>query len=605
MNHIDKIVKNYINAKDTDYAIMIDGQWGAGKSYYWTHTLVPIIKDTSVPDKKTSYKVIKVSLFGIQNVDDLKLALYTNICLEGKNVNQKIFSIGSDILKKVADKFGIPVDKKLIVNLLSLSGVDFRERVLCFDDLERLNDDVMEEVLGYINSLVEEYHLKVVLICNDMECKSLDYCRCKEKLVRYICKLKANIPVVLDSLMNGEESGFRSFILNNANWIGAIYHRAECDNLRILKYNIDVLKRIYSDVVANQGKREWRVAEFVLLLSMTYSIETKIKAENQNIEDILALTQSWANQISYLDSLSKIRRNSNNKPEEITDLKELYLRNIKNKYFPNTFIYGSSHALLIYILTGNYDQDKFVSEVKAMASEAERCFYTDEQKLMSKLDNCWDVDDEDLVNTILEVLNGTKTMKFPMAYYPNFFLRLQKLQNLGFADTGYVIDDLKQIFHNAIIKCKKTGYDEQLNGIYNHTDGATPEFRELAELVYELNYSQRNKSMSCEFKGAILNLDTNVDLNQFCNLPVNLFMEIPAMEFFLSFLKCHNCRKRNVLDFFEDRYQLNEYRKIDSDFITDITAILENYLDDKKIPPSPSKKYCECLLKTVTDHSES
>ena len=28
---IDKIITDYVLSKDTDYAIMIDGEWGAGK----------------------------------------------------------------------------------------------------------------------------------------------------------------------------------------------------------------------------------------------------------------------------------------------------------------------------------------------------------------------------------------------------------------------------------------------------------------------------------------------------------------------------------------------------------------------------------------------
>ena len=34
MEDLDKIIENYLKAKDTDYAIMINGDWGCGKSYY-------------------------------------------------------------------------------------------------------------------------------------------------------------------------------------------------------------------------------------------------------------------------------------------------------------------------------------------------------------------------------------------------------------------------------------------------------------------------------------------------------------------------------------------------------------------------------------------
>lgn len=456
-------------------------------------------------------------------MDDLKLEIYSALYLDdyrGDKDKQKKYIkngllVGGGILKVVADKFGISIEKKLAANLLSLSGIDLSTRVLCFDDLERLDGDIMKEVLGYINTLVEEKHLKVVLICYNDQCKSGDYDSYKEKLVRYTCKLKADIPAVLESLMEGKEVNFRKFILVNKEWISSVYQKAHCDNLRTLKFNMDVMERIYPDVSSNMGKPEWKVPGYVLLLTMTYSIESKVKAGNLMIEYLLQLSQSWANQISYMDSLTTNRRYSDEKPKEITDPKELYLRKAKNMYFQNTYIYGSSKALLDYIQTGNYNQDRFIMEVKAMAAEASRIHYTDEQKLMSKLGDFWDIDDDDLMKAIAEVLDGTIARKYPMAYYPNYFLRLQRLQVFGFADTGHSIIELKQMFSDAINECTKTGYNEQLNGVYDHTDNATPEFRDLAKLVYDLNYAQRNESRGNEIREAILNLYNGADFTRF------------------------------------------------------------------------------------------
>lgn len=441
---------------------------GAGKSFYWKHTLAPMIAGTEIPDKSECYKPVKVSLFGIQSVDDLKLEIYSALYLddyrEGKDKQKKYIKdgllVGGGILKVVADKLGVSVEKKLATNLLSLSGIDLSTRVICFDDLERLNEVIMKEILGYINSLVEEKHLKVVLICYNDQCKSEDYDSYKEKLVRFTCKLKADIPAVLESLMEGKEENFRSFILINKEWISSVYQKAKCDNLRTLKFNMDVMERIFPDVFSNMGKPEWKVPGFVLLLTMTYSIESKVTADNQMIEHLLQLSQSWANQISYIDSLATNRRYPDEKPKEITDPKELYLRKAKNMYFQNTYIYGSSKALLDYIQTGSYSQNMFITEIKAMTTEAARVHYTDEQKLMSKLGDFWDIDDDELTEAIDEVLNGTIARKYPMAYYPNYFLRLQRLQELGFADTGFSIVELKQIFSDAINECIKTGYNE-------------------------------------------------------------------------------------------------------------------------------------------------
>ena len=609
MKQVDDIINDYINAEDTDYAIMIDGQWGAGKSYYWENVLRKQIEETGIPrnSKNEKYKAAKISLFGIQSVDDLKLEIYTSLCnVDEKSKKKNFISFGSSLLKGLGDKLGLPIDKKLAANFLSLIPIDLSRRVLCFDDLERLNTDILKEVLGYINSLIEQHHQKVVFICNNVECKSSDYTSYKEKLIRFTCKLQTDIPAILETLMKDKEEKFKDFILLNKGWIGQVYKNAKCNNLRTLKFNMDIMERIYPDILANMGEPEWKVDNYVLLLTMVYSIESRLKANDLQLNYILDLTQSWANQVSYIDSIARSNSDwsDDKKVEDKKDPKEEYLREKRNKYFKNSFIYGTSKALLDYVCNGDFDQALFVCDVKKMTAEARRFNYTDEQKLMSKLSNFWDIDDEEMYSAIEEVIKGTTEMRYPMEYYPNFFLRLQRLQDLGFADTGCSIVELKRIFQYAIENCTKAGYNEQLNGIYQNADGATDEFKELTELVYALNYDQRNIKMGNEFEDAILHLNKNINLKQFWNIPINLFAEITAKDFFESFLKCHNSRKRDVCNFFKERYKVVEHQQLDTDFINRIVELLVDYLNSKA-RPAPSKKYCEYLLKMLPNSTKN
>ena len=66
---IKGVVEEYLDKEHTDYAIMIDGEWGAGKSWYWDNVLTEQIKEIPTKDntegKPSMYKVAKISLFGI------------------------------------------------------------------------------------------------------------------------------------------------------------------------------------------------------------------------------------------------------------------------------------------------------------------------------------------------------------------------------------------------------------------------------------------------------------------------------------------------------------------------------------------------------------
>ena len=113
----------------------------------------------------------------------------------------------------------------------------------------------------------------------------------------------------------------------------------------------------------------------------------------------------------------------------------------------------------------------------------------------------------------------------------------------------------------------------------------------------------RNEEHGDAFKEAILHLDAGADLKQFWNLPVNIFSGISAKDFLDSFISCHNSRKRDVYDFMEKRYECQSHRDYDSAFISELTKTMNAYLSDRNVKPSPSRKYCEHLLKVLKNET--
>ena len=147
MNHINNVILEYVKAQDTNYAIMIDGQWGAGKSFYWRHTAKPMIEALTFADNE-HYKAVKISLFGIQSIDDLKVEIYAPF-LADKNVKKKKWTeLGGHALSFIAKKIGLQDNKKVLVSVMSVLPINIKHRVFCFDDLERLNPNIMMDVLG-------------------------------------------------------------------------------------------------------------------------------------------------------------------------------------------------------------------------------------------------------------------------------------------------------------------------------------------------------------------------------------------------------------------------------------------------------------------------
>ena len=168
---IDKIITDYVLASNTDYAIMIDGEWGAGKTWYWDNVLTQQIKaiptKDNTEDKPSMYKVAKISLFGVSSVDDLRIKIFeeTSTFFANKYVKTGAKFTGM-IVNKVAGIFNVSeTSAKDVSDLLSEFSVNLDHYVLCFDDLERIKTELLIELLGYINTLVEHDKVKVVFIC--------------------------------------------------------------------------------------------------------------------------------------------------------------------------------------------------------------------------------------------------------------------------------------------------------------------------------------------------------------------------------------------------------------------------------------------------------
>lgn len=170
-NEICKYLQNYINNTIYDYAVMIDGEWGCGKTYFVKNVLIPKLKEneekTSIEIKKK--KFVYTSLYGIKTIDELNKQIYMNAYLnnekkkKGFSFSSSAMSIGFDILKIKGIELEEDSIKDFLRQFLSLDKV-----VLFFDDLERCECPI-NEVFGFVNSFVEHDHMKVVFIANEKE----------------------------------------------------------------------------------------------------------------------------------------------------------------------------------------------------------------------------------------------------------------------------------------------------------------------------------------------------------------------------------------------------------------------------------------------------
>lgn len=224
MKQLNKIVQDYLLAKNTDYAIMINGVWGCGKSYYLGHDFKTVVEGTVAPKgiiqkaKKLigkdpgerRYKIAYISLYGLSSAEDFYHRVFCGINSWAQNGFVGLMGLG---VSKTAGFWGVSVEKK---DEKAITHIDTNQ-VLVFDDLERISDEKIsiKEVLGLINKYAEHDHRKVIMVCNEEhfladdveEATGNDYKKYKEKSIRFTYTYEADIAEVYDVMVSDLSDG--------------------------------------------------------------------------------------------------------------------------------------------------------------------------------------------------------------------------------------------------------------------------------------------------------------------------------------------------------------------------------------------------------------
>lgn len=177
---LNKYIKNYLENDKTQRAIMITAPWGSGKSYYIKNNLCAFLRENNL-----DYSI--VSLYGISDLKDVSKNLYLEIRANAlTKKSEKLAAVkiaGKTLLKGVAGFFGIDLSQSEEDLQKLYESIDLTNRLIIFEDIERTDIDIVE-FLGYVNNLVEQDGVKVLLIANENEIeKSTDYLRVKEKTI--------------------------------------------------------------------------------------------------------------------------------------------------------------------------------------------------------------------------------------------------------------------------------------------------------------------------------------------------------------------------------------------------------------------------------------
>ena len=343
-DEIESVIAEYLKNPRAEYAVMIDGDWGSGKTYFLTHSLMRIMETIDIgKDKRRKYAY--VSLYGAKSIDEVSKEIIFQ-CFGKKNKKKvetadMVMETASNIL--TASLGAVNIDLSKIKD--TLAKIDINNWIICFDDLERCCLPI-NEMLGYINRLVEHNNCKVIVLANEKEIGKITlnqrleekyqvvlsgrkllfsdndnsdadnveagidikklqnetkilfnedilYKAIREKVIGLTIKYEPQMEVAFDSIVSDYSDGtaFKKYLIENKSKILKYFEEEECYNLRTLISVLGSIKKVYDEMLSykfNTVKYFDRIMEaflkYIILLTIYYRNGGKIRELNLTTE---------------------------------------------------------------------------------------------------------------------------------------------------------------------------------------------------------------------------------------------------------------------------------------------------------------------------------
>ena len=529
MEDLVESILDYVRADYTDYAIMINGEWGSGKTYFWNNKVRNKIESLRLNGKQ--YTTIYMSLYGISNLEDISKKIFIETTqLMDKNLKRYMYA---------HNQLTIPEYAKTGLDMANFFGVtkngdrvDYEQffttddKVLCFDDLERANVDVID-ILGYINNFVEHDHIKTIIICNEKELsnklkssnlemktfiatylldkegdlsktdkpmvekirdkieyvfdKANDYERIKEKLIGETFEYVPEFAYIIDGLLMrySKDEDLLRFLKENSQLLVSTFNKSGTRNLRILKHALNDFKKIFDMVNKYYPNTNYKVLKTMLIFTIAISFEIKAgkitKNKFINIE----------NNEEYKAILVSSR--------VLMDNRQFYIKEFDNNYYYNFKAeYRFFKFIEIYVRTRIFDMKVFKRDMEVIINTIDTDKLPGYKRLLTE--EYWKISDEQFNGVIEEVVDDVKNGKIGLIDVVKLYVYFNYFSKRKLID--YDEKSIKNLFLNGMnISALTSEYcdnaEEQLSQI--GIGEITPDMKDVFDHFETINRTLKDK----------------------------------------------------------------------------------------------------------------
>lgn len=227
---LEEYLEYYKKLEAPGYAVLVTGDWGVGKTY-------------QVRKYLSEGEHCYVSLFGLTLTDEV----HASVLAETDPGLTKVRKVVSGIGKAAETAGGISALAGNIAPVIINTALRREikpDKLLVFDDLERSHLK-LKNLLGVINTYVEQYEFRAVVIAHDDKLKK-KFKNLKEKLFGQTIQITPQVDKAFVKFVSGTKNpNLEKFVNGHKDSIIRVFNESGAMSLRVLRHVIEDLGRLH------------------------------------------------------------------------------------------------------------------------------------------------------------------------------------------------------------------------------------------------------------------------------------------------------------------------------------------------------------------------
>lgn len=568
----------------TDYAVLISGEWGAGKTYFLKEEVFPEIK-------KKGLRTIYISLIGLNDEIQLENRIF-------QQINPFHFSRKKSPVSIEADHI------ESIINNSEKPKVNIPENiVLCFDDFERINPSFFESAMGIINFFIEHHKTKCIILCNEQiiekDTRFTNYKSVKEKYIRFTFSFNTNFANVIEGRIKKLEIENLGF--DQVPVIIDVFKKGNSSNIRILFFVLSIYKQVVDEVnkFSTDIQQKKQILKLILTYCGFYTIESK-RGTSFEVLDKISISinrNDWSflgnNEEDFSGDFSTMLEGK--VQEEPNDDFSEEIEKIQIRYFNDaSFHFERFVSVAELIKSGYLDTDLLKNEIITLNEVLSNSELIQKNKrILEILDNVFELADSEVKRKIEYIVEEVEKGKFDLQTYLKLYIDLVWLESFNI-DGIEVSKETTEKFKKGVKKAFESGKLKYVQNLlfqirWNKNDKSESaiKFNSFAAFVDSLNKRISEKSYISNFeklKNGIVNKnyeELSAQLNQESDLKLT---KENANQIFEVLKKTNASTSNHFYRAIMERYvdtgsTISHMPKMEKDFILSLYGVLEKNED--------------------------